>query len=80
MTLQCAPYAPLKRALPPWRIVQHERQSQNLDDFPHVKRWFEAIKARPAVVRAYEWGEKIRNPGVNDETRKVLFGQPGKPA
>ena len=66
----------------PW-IVPHERQGQNLDDFPHVKRWFEAIKARPAVIRAYGWGEKIRNPGVNDETRKVLFGQTGasvKPA
>lgn len=36
----------------PW-IVPHERQSQSLDDFPHVKRWFEAITARPAVARAY---------------------------
>ena len=32
----------------PW-IVPHERHGQNLDDFPHLKRWFEAIKARPAV-------------------------------
>ena len=30
----------------PW-IVPYERQGQNLDDFPHLKRWFEAIKARP---------------------------------
>ena len=36
----------------PW-IVPYERQSQNLDDFPHLKRWFEAITARPAVARAY---------------------------
>jgi GST-like protein len=63
----------------PW-IVPHERQGQKLEDFPNVKRWFEAIKARPAVIRAYEWCEKIRNPGVNDETRKVLFGQAGAAA
>ena len=36
----------------PW-IVPHERQSQNLDDFPNVKRWFEAIRSRPATARAY---------------------------
>ena len=36
----------------PW-IVPHERQRQNLDDFPNLKRWFLAIKARPAVERAY---------------------------
>jgi GST-like protein len=36
----------------PW-IVPHERQQQNLDDFPHLKRWFAAIGARPATQRAY---------------------------
>jgi len=29
----------------------HERQGQNLDDFPHLKRWFEAVMARPGVQR-----------------------------
>ena len=37
----------------PW-VVPHERQGQNLDDFPHVKRWFHAIKERPATIAAYE--------------------------
>src|SRR5947209_9184554 len=37
----------------PW-VVPYERQGQNLDDFAHLKRWFEAIRARPATVRAYE--------------------------
>lgn len=37
----------------PW-IVPHERQQQNLEDFPHLKRWFESIGSRPAVIRAYE--------------------------
>jgi len=42
----------------PW-IVPHEAQGQNLDDFPHLKRWFEAIKSRPATVRAYERGAAL---------------------
>jgi GSH-dependent disulfide-bond oxidoreductase len=37
----------------PW-IVPYEMQGQNLNDFPHLKRWFEAIKSRPATARAYE--------------------------
>jgi GSH-dependent disulfide-bond oxidoreductase len=55
-----------------------ERQGQKLGDFPHLKRWFEAIKARPAVIKAYEWTLKI-NPGAGGirtaEERAILFGQ-----
>jgi GSH-dependent disulfide-bond oxidoreductase len=58
----------------PW-IVPHEVQSQNLNDFPHLKRWFDAIKARPATLRAYDRGTAISNPTVNEESRKILFGQ-----
>jgi len=61
----------------PW-VVPHERQGQNLDDFPHLKRWFEAIKARPATVRAYEKAKEV-NPALgapmSDAAKKVLFGQ-----
>ena len=58
----------------PW-IVPYERQGQKLEDFPHVKRWFEAMQSRPAVIRAYEWADKIRNEGMTEEARKNLFGQ-----
>jgi GST-like protein len=59
----------------PW-VVPHEAQGQSLDDFPNLKRWFEAIKARPATVRAYERGTAINsNPTVDEESRKILFGQ-----
>jgi GST-like protein len=59
----------------PW-IVPYERQKQNIDDFPNLKRWFEAIRARPAVVRAYEKGKAIATaPAVNEASRKFLFGQ-----
>ena len=61
----------------PW-VVPWERQGQKLSDFPPLQRWFEAIKARPAVVKAYEWTPKI-NPGQGGirtaEERAILFGQ-----
>jgi GSH-dependent disulfide-bond oxidoreductase len=60
----------------PW-IVPYERQRQKLEDFPHLRRWFEAIKARPAVVRAYDKAKQINTaPSVStEESRKILFGQ-----
>jgi len=68
-------YSIADMAVYPW-IVPYERQRQNLDDFPDLKRWFEAIRARPAVVRAYEKGKAVNvRPTVDEESRKVLFGQ-----
>lgn len=59
----------------PW-IVPHERQGQNLDDYPNIKRWYTAIEQRPAVQRAYALAKKINpSPTVNKESRAVLFGQ-----
>jgi GST-like protein len=37
-------------AIFPWCRL-HERQGQDLDDFPNVKRWFEQIASRPAVAK-----------------------------
>lgn len=63
----------------PW-IVSHERQEQDLNDYPNLKRWFEMIQARPATQRAYEKASQINTlPSVNDEdSRKILFGQDAK--
>ena len=59
----------------PW-IVPHERQGQNLDDFPHLKRWYREIAARPATTRAYAVAREINTqPTVTEEARKILFGQ-----
>lgn len=60
----------------PW-IVPHEAQGQNLDDFPNVRRWFEAIRARPATVEAYRRGEEVSPPDqpMSNEAKKHLFGQ-----
>jgi GSH-dependent disulfide-bond oxidoreductase len=48
----------------------------NIDDFPHLKRWQNEIRARPAVNRAYEQATE-RKPYTEVE-RKVLFGQDAK--
>lgn len=59
----------------PW-IVPHESQSQNLDNFPNLKRWFEAIKTRPAVIRAYEKAEAFKNQALDiEKSRNLLFNQ-----
>jgi GST-like protein len=59
----------------PW-IVPHERQQQNLDEFPNLKGWFERVRERPATVRAYQKGEPyMSRPPVTEEGKKILFGQ-----
>jgi GSH-dependent disulfide-bond oxidoreductase len=69
------PYSIADMAAYPW-IVPHEAQGQNLDDFVHLKRWFDAIKSRPATVRAYERGAQVSGgTTMTDEARKILFGQ-----
>lgn len=64
----------------PW-IVPWKRQQQDLAGFPDLHRWFEAIRARPATVRAYEKGQAISDaPVVNDASRSILFGQTARVA
>ena len=59
----------------PW-IVPHERQGQNLKDFPNIKRWFATIQGRNAVKRAYAVAKTINTaPTVTEESRSILFGQ-----
>ncbi len=59
----------------PW-IVPHERLGQNLDDTPNLKRWFEAIRSRPATIAAYAKAAPYSGrPVVTEEGKKLLFGQ-----
>jgi GSH-dependent disulfide-bond oxidoreductase len=54
-----------------------ERQGQELAQFPHLKRWFETVRARAPVKRAFA----IRIAAASDadmrdpKVRAVLFGQ-----
>lgn len=59
----------------PW-IALHRRQQQDLGDFPHLKRWFETIRARPTVERAYALAATINTaPVVSEQSRALRFGQ-----
>lgn len=62
----------------PW-IVPYEKQQQNLEEFPNLKRWFENMRSRPAVIRAYEKAQPwMNNPTITEESKKILFGQTAK--
>ena len=60
----------------PW--INPDRQGQNIDDFPNLKRWKAAIRARPATERAYARAKEV-NPNAGgirtEQERKILFGQ-----
>ena len=51
-----------------------ERFGFDLSGVPNVKRWIEAMRARPAVVRAIDVGKDLRQPTLDAEAKKVLFG------
>jgi GSH-dependent disulfide-bond oxidoreductase len=57
-------------------VRSYKNQGQDLEDFPHLKRWFDTILARPAVERAIVVGQERRSNLADDkEAQKVLFGQ-----
>ena len=59
----------------PW-IVPYEAQGQRLEQFPHLKRWFESIRERPATVRAYAKAATVNTGNLmTEEAKRVLFGQ-----
>lgn len=61
----------------PW-IVPHEAHGQDLANFPNIRRWFDAIAARPATQRTYAGvGETYGRSAapLTDEARRNLFGR-----
>lgn len=59
-------------AIFPWARL-YERQGQNIDDFPNVKRWFEMITERPAVSKDMDKLEDIVGEW-DEESWEVNFG------
>ena len=59
-----------------------ERQGQDINAFPNVKRWLETVKARPAVQRGMALGKELRQ-GIDmkdPKVQSVLFGQRARSA
>ncbi len=68
-------YSIADMACHPW-IKLHDLQSQTLEDFPHLARWFERVAARPAVERAYELGKQYwADIKLTEEEKRMLYGQ-----
>jgi len=69
-------YSIADMAIAPWAKMW-ERQGQNIEDFPHVKRWLAAVLDRPAVKRALQVNAEdrssydMKDPAV----QAILFGQ-----
>lgn len=62
----------------PW-VLPYKRFEMDLDEFPNLRRWFDAIKERPAVQRGVELGKDWHKPGeMDDKAKKLLFGQTSK--
>jgi GST-like protein len=62
-------------AVYPW-LVPHNMQGQNLDDTPHLKRWFEAIRNRPAVQKGFAvMAEEVARMRAAMEQRKQPHDQ-----
>jgi GST-like protein len=56
----------------PW-VFRYDWQGQDLNDFPSVKRWFEAVGARPAVKRGAEVNAELMQQPMSDADKKLLF-------
>jgi GSH-dependent disulfide-bond oxidoreductase len=68
-------YSIADMAIYPW-IVPHDKQGQDLNDFPNLKSWFEKMAHRPAVKKAYAVAETISTEKtMSPEAKKILFGQ-----
>jgi GST-like protein len=59
----------------PW-LRFPERRGVDMNDVPNVKRWFDAIDARPAVQRGCAvLAERQRQGSITDAEREVMFGK-----
>lgn len=60
----------------PWAVA-HDWHHVALENYPNVQRWHDAIKQRPAVIKAYEIGEQYkRKTEMTPEMKAILFGTP----
>jgi len=61
----------------PW-TTSYKKLGASLEEFPHLRRWFDALKARPALRRGMEVGQDLKSDLKSEEARKLLFEQTAK--
>jgi GST-like protein len=67
-------YSIADMAIFPW-LRNWENQGMDWADYPHLKKWFDLIAARPAVQRGVEVLANLRKPIQNDpKANEMLFG------
>ena len=57
----------------PW-LRSWQNQGVVLEEYPHLKRWFDTVSGRPAVQRGVKVLADLRKPVTDDKAREVLFG------
>ena len=71
--IACGEYTIADMAIMPW-LRFPERQGVDIADYPHVKKWFDGIAARPAVQRGLQVLADLRKPVMDDKAKEMLFG------
>lgn len=69
----CDRYGIADMCMFPWTVF-YKRQGMTKESFPHFARWFDAMKARPAVQRAIDVGKDLRQAGLTAEQHANVFG------
>jgi GSH-dependent disulfide-bond oxidoreductase len=69
-----ADYSIADIAIFPW-LRSWQNQGIDWNDFPHLRRWFDEVAARPAVVRGAEVLTHLRKPQLDDKARETLYGR-----
>ena len=72
--IACGEYTIADIAIMPW-LRSHQKQGVDMGRYPNVKRWFDAINERPAVIRGLAVLADAHRPPPDDPTcRENLFG------
>jgi GST-like protein len=69
----CNEYTIADMAIFPW-LRNWENHGIDWADYPHLKKWFDAIAARPAVGRGVAVLAHLRKPVTGAKEREILFG------
>jgi GSH-dependent disulfide-bond oxidoreductase len=72
--LGCDEYSVADIATWPW-LRNWKNQGIVLDDYPHLKAWFDKMEARPAVQRGVKVLADQRRQLTDDKARDILFGK-----